>query len=591
MNKARRMMTFEIAAAILMVSLLFGILLGKLFGMYLEKDTKDDLENVAQIIEWQLADIQDTATVNGRLKQLSEKYEITILLAGNDGKLLSEFTYMEEGLSAEERDLYQAEVTNYAGQFNEPIHGELNRDSFYYYLDKNQAGEGYLLVGKERNASIDGLSAWTTSLLFLIVAFIIIMLFVFQIIKKYFVPVESALGAVRELTKGNYRARSYVGRNKEVGMLNDSINQLARDMQEMKIAYDIQKDRLSTLIENMGSALLLIDDKGYINMVNREYLNLFKVDEESFLSELYYKVIDREEVNALIEEIFMVEQKVRKQIVLTIGLERKNFEVYGAPIIGPKGEWKGIILVFHDITELKKLETVRKQFVANVSHELNTPVTSIKGFTETLIDGAKEDKNTLDHFLSIILKESNRLQALIKELLELSKVEQHGFRLDLQKVDIVPVLKDTYEILEKKATKKNIHLEIMEPKKPIICETDSFRIQQVIINLVSNAISYTPPNGKVTVSASEDGDKVYLRVSDTGIGIEEKEFPRIFERFYRVDKDRSRESGGTGLGLAIVKHILEAHHGEITIESKLNEGSTFTVIIPKNQCSIKREMK
>ena len=585
MNKARRMMVVEIASAILIVSLLFAILLGKLFTMYLERDTKNDLKGAAQIIEWQLTDIEDSVILNSRLEQLSKKYGMTILLAGPDGNILSEFTDAEEGLTEEERALYQAEVKEYAGDSAEPAVGELNAAGLYYYLDSNQAAGGYLLVGKERNPGIEGVSAMATSLSFMGIAFIIIMLFVFQIVKKYFMPVDSALHAVRELAKGNYRARSYVGRNKEAGMLNNSINQLARDLQEMKIAYDIQKDRLSTLIENMGSALLLIDDKGYINMVNRAYLNLFKVDEESFLSKLYYKVIDSEKVNALIEEIFMVEQKVKKQIVLTIGLERKTFEVYGAPIIGPKGEWKGIILVFHDITELKDLERVRKQFVANVSHELNTPVTSIKGFTETLIDGAKEDKNILDHFLSIILKESNRLQALIKELLELSKVEQHGFQLDFQKVNVMPVLMDTFEILEKKAAKKNICLEMVDPKKQIVCETDSFRLQQIIINLVSNAIAYTPPNGKVTVSASEDKDEVFIKVSDTGIGIDENEFPRIFERFYRVDKDRSRESGGTGLGLAIVKHILEAHHGKITVDSKLHEGSTFTVIIPKSQSS------
>ena len=145
--------------------------------------------------------------------------------------------------------------------------------------------------------------------------------------------------------------------------------------------------------------------------------------------------------------------------------------------------------------------------------------------------------------------------------------------------------KSQNERLEKKAAKKNICFEIVDPKKQIVCETDSFRLQQVIINLVSNAIAYTPPNGKVTVSVSEDKDEVFIKVSDTGIGIDEKEFPRIFERFYRVDKDRSRESGGTGLGLAIVKHILEAHHGKITIDSKLDEGSTFTVIIPRSQGS------
>ncbi|KMY43522.1 hypothetical protein AC622_04140 [Bacillus sp. FJAT-27916] len=583
MKKSRRMMTFEIASAILIISFLFGLLLGKVFTMYLERDTRNDLKNAAQVIEWQLADLEDKTELNSRLEVLSKELGISILLTDRDGEVLSDKRYVEEGTTGEELALYQAKLEEFGDHSAEPVFGELHDDGLFYYISPIQSDEGILLVGQEKNVIMGGLSIWTTSLSFLAVAFIVIMLFVFKIIKKYFMPVDSAYHAVQELTKGNYRARTYIGRNKEARLLNDSINQLARDMQEMKIAYDIQKDRLSTLIENMGSALLLIDDKGYINMVNRAYLNLFKENEEDYLSELYYKVIHREEVNALIEEIFMVEQKIKKQIVLTIGLERKNFEVYGAPIIGPKGEWKGIILVFHDITELKKLETVRKQFVANVSHELNTPVTSIKGFTETLIDGAKEDKDTLNHFLSIILKESNRLQALIKELLELSKVEQQGFQLDLQKVDIVPVLRDTYEILEKKAAKKNIQFVLNDLNQPIVCETDPFRIQQVIINLVSNAISYTPADGKVTISASEDVDKVYIKIADTGIGIDEEEFPRIFERFYRVDKDRSRESGGTGLGLAIVKHILEAQHGEITIDSKLNEGSTFTVIIPKEQ--------
>lgn len=581
MKKSRRMMTFEIASAILIISFLFGLLLGKVFTMYLERDTRNDLKNAAQVIEWQLADLEDKTELNSRLEVLSKELGISILLTDRDGEVLSDKRYVEEGTTGEELALYQAKLEEFGDHSAEPVFGELHDDGLFYYISPIQSDEGILLVGQEKNVIMGGLSIWTTSLSFLAVAFIVIMLFVFKIIKKYFMPVDSAYHAVQELTKGNYRARTYIGRNKEARLLNDSINQLARDMQEMKIAYDIQKDRLSTLIENMGSALLLIDDKGYINMVNRAYLNLFKENEEDYLSELYYKVIHREEVNALIEEIFMVEQKIKKQIVLTIGLERKNFEVYGAPIIGPKGEWKGIILVFHDITELKKLETVRKQFVANVSHELNTPVTSIKGFTETLIDGAKEDKDTLNHFLSIILKESNRLQALIKELLELSKVEQQGFQLDLQKVDIVPVLRDTYEILEKKAAKKNIQFVLNDLNQPIVCETDPFRIQQVIINLVSNAISYTPADGKVTISASEDVDKVYIKIADTGIGIDEEELPRIFERFYRVDKDRSRESGGTGLGLAIVKHILEAQHGEITIDSKLNEGSTFTVIIPK----------
>jgi two-component system phosphate regulon sensor histidine kinase PhoR len=244
--------------------------------------------------------------------------------------------------------------------------------------------------------------------------------------------------------------------------------------------------------------------------------------------------------------------------------------------------WKGVLLVFHDITDIKKLENMRKDFVANVSHELKTPVTSIKGFSETLLDGAMNDQKALKEFLNIILKESDRLQSLINDLLELSKIEKQDFKLNISQFDILLTLKDVITLLTNKAAEKNITFQLNCTKAEVVLEADMHRIKQVFINLIGNAISYTPKDGHVIINVQEIDNTVRLSIKDTGIGIEKHEIPRIFERFYRIDRARSRESGGTGLGLAIVKHIIEAHRGKIKVTSELGKGSEFIIELNKN---------
>jgi len=224
---------------------------------------------------------------------------------------------------------------------------------------------------------------------------------------------------------------------------------------------------------------------------------------------------------------------------------------------------------------------MRKDFVANVSHELKTPVTSIKGFTETLLDGAMNNQETLEAFLSIILKESDRLQTLIQDLLDLSKIEQQGFQLNLQKVEMRSLLEEVMTLLTGKAEAKNIRLEFYCKQSQVFLRGDTDRLKQVFINLIGNAINYTPVEGDVKIILLECEENVRIHVKDSGVGIIEEEIPRIFERFYRVDRARSRHSGGTGLGLAIVKHLIEAHHGNISVRSKVGEGSEFIIELHK----------
>jgi two-component system, OmpR family, phosphate regulon sensor histidine kinase PhoR len=399
--------------------------------------------------------------------------------------------------------------------------------------------------------------------------------------KRYTKPLEAATNVAIELSKGNYRARTYVDHRKETSMLSNAINILAKQLQENLKTQEMQQDRLSTLIESMGSGLMLIDNRGYISLINKAYIETFAVNSDKYLYNQYYNVIEHKQITILIEEIFMTEQKVKRQLLLPMGIVRRYFEVAGSPIIGTQNEWKGVLLVFHEITEIKKLEQMRKDFVANVSHELKTPITSIKGFSETLLDGAMKDESTLEAFLTIILNESDRLQTLIEDLLDLSRIEQHGFHLDIHEFDIGILMSDIITLLKGKAEEKNIMLYINPISSPLFINGDYSRLKQVFINLLSNAITYTPSEGYVEIEVKENEEKVHIQIKDTGIGIEQEEIPRIFERFYRVDKARSRNSGGTGLGLAIVKHIVEAHKGSISVTSVKEKGTTFTISLEK----------
>ncbi|HLO10954.1 MAG TPA: ATP-binding protein [Pseudoneobacillus sp.] len=413
------------------------------------------------------------------------------------------------------------------------------------------------------------------------IALILIVLLGIKIRNRYTKPIEAATNVAIELSKGNYRARTYEDHRTETSTLSTAINTLAINLQEIVKTQELQQERLSTLIENMGSALILIDNRGYISLINKAYKEIFHVDPNQFLLKLYYDVIGHKNITELIEEIFMTERKVKRQLLLPLDIERRYFEVFGSPIIGTNNEWKGVLLVFHDITELKKLEQMRKDFVANVSHELKTPITSIKGFSETLLDGAMKDEATLKAFLSIVLKESDRLQTLIQDLLDLSKIEQQGFHLNIEEIDIMILLNEVMAMLEGKAVEKNIKLQLIPSYTPLLIKGDYYRLKQVFINLISNAITYTPAGGYVEIAVMEKDTMVSIQIKDTGIGIEKEEIPRIFERFYRVDKARSRNSGGTGLGLAIVKHIVEAHKGNISVRSVMDSGTTFTISLEK----------
>jgi len=418
--------------------------------------------------------------------------------------------------------------------------------------------------------------------LLLLLAFCAIWLVAIRIVKHLTLSLEDAARVANELAHGNFKARTFDYRHDETGHLSQWINALARNLEDMEKSYEIEQSRLFTLIENMGSGALLIDARGYVTFINRAYKEMFGYAGDEWMNGLYYEVLGEEDVVEIIDETFLTEQKTNKHLQIPLEIERRHFHVESTPITARKRSIKGIVVVLHDITELKKLEQMRKDFVSNVSHELKTPVKSLKGFAETLLDGAVEDQAIRDQFLGIILKESDRLQRLIEDLLELSKIEQDHFQLMIERANLKELLSETVFMLENRAKSKGIAIE-MKSEGDTTIEGDPNRLKQIFINLLTNSITYTSSGGRIDLSLIERDTTVDFMITDTGIGIRKEEIPRIFERFYRVDKARSRESGGTGLGLAIVKHLVEAHHGKITVESELNQGTTFQITFWKKQ--------
>ncbi|MRX71759.1 PAS domain-containing protein [Bacillus lacus] len=583
MSKFRFRLLFALISLIITVLVGLGLLLGQIFNSFYINTYKDRMEKEASLIALLLSEKKlGDENIDSLMLEASNTLNSRLTIIDNSGNLLFE--------GGEGRFHHEELISRVLNEHMEETDGFqiiLDEDRLFYYglpFYENGEKQGFVLL----NSPVDSLKKvnqqiWSLLVASLGLSLVIILLLGVRITSQYTRPIESATTVAMELAKGNYKARTYEDHLDETGMLSQSINILARNLQDMTRAQEMQQDRLQTLIENMGSGLILIDGRGYVNLVNRAYKELFDINSDDFLYKLYYDAFSHEEIIGLIEDIFMTEVNVRKQLLLPLKIERRHFEVYGAPIIGHNDEWKGIVLVFHDITELIRLEQMRKDFVANVSHELKTPITSIKGFSETLLDGAMDDKQTLEYFLSIILKESDRLQSLIQDLLDLSKVEQQGFKINIADCDLKEILYDVYTILNSKAEEKEVNLSIDIRDGIVPVRGDVHRLKQIFINLISNALTYTPKGGRVHITALNQEEHAIVTVSDTGIGMDEEELPRIFERFYRIDKARSRNSGGTGLGLAIVKHLVEAHKGHIKVNSIVGEGTTFTITLNKDE--------
>ena len=345
---------------------------------------------------------------------------------------------------------------------------------------------------------------------------------------------------------------------------------------QQQTSLDAQAQQ-KVLFDSMLEGLLLLDRSRKIYLANRAFKNLFGVKAE-LRGKTVVEALRLHELDELLQRAENEKQVLDYEIKLP-GLAERWLQVNAAAITNAAGERDGTILVFHDLTRLKQLERQREEFVANVSHELRTPLSLIKGYVETLLDGARDNPEVADRFLKIIERNANRLDLLIQDLLTISALESGRMKLDLSPVDLPALADKVLTFLHTKAENKNVTLVNELPELTV--NADANRLDQVLANLVDNAIKYGRAEGTVIVGGKKLADgALEIFVRDDGPGIPAEALERVFERFYRVDKARSRDQGGTGLGLAIVKHIVHAHGGEVRVESELSKGATFFFTVP-----------
>jgi two-component system phosphate regulon sensor histidine kinase PhoR len=359
-----------------------------------------------------------------------------------------------------------------------------------------------------------------------------------------------------------------------------AFNALVAELNKNIDRLDQGKRTLESVLAHMSDALLLLDPNGALTLVNPAAQRIFGIAAPLAVGRRVIQVFQHVELDALILQAERERTPVAREIVVHHPTYRV-LRVHAGPVRGRHDETLGTVVVAQDITDLRRTDLMRQEFVANVSHELRTPLASLRTLAETLLDGAAYDREAGPRFLEQIVAEIDRLALLVNDLLDLSAIESGSAKMEMAPVSLAEVAEDVVAKFRPVADRRRITLRV-EPRDGLPrAWGDRERLAQAVGNLVDNAVKYTPDGGTVTVAGEDRGDVVAVSVADTGIGIAQEHLPRIFERFYRVDRSRSRALGGTGLGLSIVKHIATSHGGRVEVQSAEGRGSRFTLILPQ----------
>lgn len=589
---------------------------------------KTSLINQAYLVKSQLIagnlSNEDIPHLERLITALSEKIKCRITVINNFGKVLVDSEKPPKEISQIENHLYRPEVrmalANKAG-VDTRYSSTLKIGMLYVALPiikENNEIIGVVRLGLPLKSVEKTLSQIRRIVLLglifaLVLAFVLGSIIAAQTIR----PINRMIQVSRKFSEGDFSRRVLQSSKDEIGELAVTLNKMAQSLEDKVKEIKTQNQKLAAIFNGMIEGIIVVDKSSNIISVNPTIENIFKVSKKEVEGKIFLEAIRNNDISEVISSVLKNGKTLSAEISLVLPI-RKIFEVNAAPIfdastplgINPElnrridnNNVNGCLVVIHDITEIRRLETIRSDFVANVSHELRTPLTSIKGFVETLLEGALDDKENNRNFLKIIQDHTERLNNLVDDLLSLAHLESKEITLKKINFNLRQQLEEV--ILGFKSQSEKMGIEIKnELPMGIAINADKNRIEQVFTNLINNAIKFNKEKGFIRIYSQEVGPvrgrtlevpdgclrqpasngvngKIKVFVEDSGIGIPEKDIPRIFERFYRVDKARSRELGGTGLGLSIVKHIIELHNGNIGVESTEGFGSKFWFILPK----------
>ncbi len=392
-------------------------------------------------------------------------------------------------------------------------------------------------------------------------------------------PIQEMRKGAEAFAAGNLNYRLPTPRSLEMIRLAQAMNKMAADLNDRIQTVIRQRNESEAVLSSMLEGVIAMDMEERVININQAAARMFKRDPWHLEGRSIQEVIRNPELHRFVRRALSEEGPTEGEVTLYID-GKCILSAHSSPLCDSQAHRLGTLIVFHDITRLRQLENMRRDFAANVSHEIKTPLTAIKGFVETLREGAKDNPAEAERFLEIIDNHVNRLTAIIEDLMRLSEIEQKGQRgIALKSAPIALVIDRTVEVCRTAAGRKAITLEVDCPAD-LMAEINPPFLEQALVNLVENAVKYSREGSQVQISATKAGKEVVIRVQDQGIGVPAEHLSRLFERFYRVDKSRNRKQGGTGLGLAIVKHIVQAHGGRVEVESAVGKGSVFSVYLP-----------
>jgi two-component system phosphate regulon sensor histidine kinase PhoR len=561
--------------------LLVPLISFKLIRTYYVNTLTENLKNVAITTSPQIVTFLDGrhhTELDAFLKNLKDKINARITVIDKEGTVLADTE--KDPATMESHKIRPEVIDALSGGVGKSMRLSVTLEEEMLYvalpIDKDSKVLGVVRMSiplKQINSLLRDLQ------LRIIIAIAIITLLsiaiAFLLSKSLSKPVDTLASAAKNLAKGEFHTRVYLQTSGELKQLETSFNEMAGKMEGLFGSLSRRNEELDTIVSSMQEILIVLDKDGRIKLINESFKK--SLGNEDVQDKFYWEVMRCPDFSELIKKV----TEERKNHTREIEFRDKNY-LCSVTFLSSKEE---MVAVFYDITELKNLEQMKKDFVANMSHELRTPLTAIKGFVETL-EEEEEIKNV--QYLEIIKRHTDRLMNIVNDLLVLSELEQTSRALVIENVNLVSLAENILKVFEQGEKEKGIQLKLVAEKDLKIIQADPFKLEQMFINLLDNAIKYTE-RGEVSITLTQIDSKSVIEIQDSGIGIPSSHLLRIFERFYVVDKSRSKKLGGTGLGLSIVKHIVLLHGGTIDVESSQGMGTKFTIILPNTQSAGNRK--
>ena len=543
----------------------------------LQRELQGRAQLAAALAEAKQPAAHDAASLSKLARDIAAEAHTSVEILGLDGVGLASSEGAPSSLSlAQAPDVVAARsALRGQGLFGFVVEGRtLYTAARFRFAD---GGDALARVGTSLAGVDDALAQFRDLVIAGAVLLLALLLVVASVMSRFTSRGLDALNEVaRRMVEGDLEARSGLEGDDQLSELGRTLDKLARGLSSSLKDLRGERDRMAGILEGMQEGVILLDAKRCIVVLNPALREMLLLPADAIGKPLL-EVVRNAELRDLFDAAAADDEPTTQEVEIGNIKPRRLL----ARVARMPGGTRQLVAVFVDVTEVRRLESMRRDFVANVSHELRTPVTSIRSAAETLIDGAAADPAASVAFINIIDRNAQRLQQLVEDLLDLSRIEARGFRLSFEPIDLKPIFSQVLGLFRERASKKSVALEERLLGELPKVRADRRALEHVLTNLIDNAVKYCGPGTQVWLSVALATDAVTVSVADNGPGIDERHLPRIFERFYRVDAGRSREVGGTGLGLSIVKHLVEAMGGTVSVESKLNEGTAFSFTLKR----------